>query len=218
MSNNFNESKESETLVDLNQTGSFEVTNNLTDLKRRRALVVTTSIFSGLGIAATAIPFIGSMLPSERAKAAGAPLEVDLSNLKPGELTTVEWQGKPVWILHRTENMLEQLSKNDHQLSDPSSKVPNQPDYIKNTTRSIRPEFLVSIGICTHLGCVPNFRPEISPPDLGNTWRGGFYCPCHGSKFDLAGRVYKGVPAPTNLIIPKHVYSGEYKLIIGADI
>lgn len=125
--------------------------------------------------------------------------------------------GKPVWILHRTEDMLRQLSKDEQQLSDPESEVPHQPEYSKNSTRSIKPEYLVSVGICTHLGCVPNFRPEISPDDLGNAWHGGFYCPCHGSKYDLAGRVFKAVPAPTNLIIPRHAYLSNFQLIIGAD-
>ena len=217
MSLNLSDSKVSQILADLNQTAAFQITNDPVDLERRRTLVMATSILGGLGVAAATVPFIGSMLPSERAKAAGAPVEADISKLKPGELITVEWQGKPVWILHRTDDMLRQLSKEEQQLSDPESKVPHQPDYSKNSTRSIKPEYLVSVGICTHLGCVPNFRPEISPADLGNAWRGGFYCPCHGSKYDLAGRVFKGVPAPTNLIIPRHAYLSDFQLIIGAD-
>lgn len=211
------DSKVSQTLADLNQTAAFQPTHVRVDLKRRRTLVMATSILGGLGVAAATVPFIGSMLPSERAKAAGAPVEADISKLNPGELITVEWQGKPVWILHRTEDMLRQLIKDEQLLSDPQSEVPHQPEYSKNSTRSIKPEYLVSVGICTHLGCVPNFRPEISPADLGHAWRGGFYCPCHGSKYDLAGRVFKGVPAPTNLIIPRHAYLSDFQLIIGAD-
>ena len=208
----------SETLPDFNQTPAFSVSKYPADLARRRTLVIATSILGGLGIAATAVPFIGSMLPSERAKAAGAPVEADISKLKPGELITVEWQGKPVWVLHRTDDMLRQLSKDEQQLTDPQSEVPHQPEYSKNATRSIKPEYLVSVSICTHLGCIPNFRPEISPADLGDTWHGGFYCPCHGSKYDLAGRVFKGVPAPTNLIIPRHAYLSDSQLIIGTDV
>ena len=217
MSVNSPDSKGSQTLADLNQTAAFQITHNPVDLERRRKLVMATSILGGLGVAVATVPFIGSMLPSERAKSAGAPVEADISKLKPGELITVEWQGKPVWILHRTDDMLRQLSKDEQQLSDPESEVPHQPEYSKNSTRSIKPEYLVLVGICTHLGCVPNFRPEKSPADLGNAWRGGFYCPCHGSKYDLAGRVFKGVPAPTNLIIPRHAYLSDFQLIIGAD-
>ena len=217
MSVNSPDSKGSQTLADLNQTAAFQITHNPVDLERRRTLVMATSILGGLGVAVATVPFIGSMLPSERAKSAGAPVEADISKLKPGELITVEWQGKPVWILHRTDEMLRELSKDEQQLSDPQSDVPNQPKYSKNSMRSIKPKYLVSVGICTHLGCVPNFRPEISPDDLGNAWHGGFYCPCHGSKYDLAGRVFKGVPAPTNLIIPRHAYLSNFQLIIGAD-
>ena len=217
MSVNSPDSKGSQTLADLNQTAAFQITHNPVDLERRRTLVMATSILGGLVVAVATVPFIGSMLPSERAKSAGAPVEADISKLKPGELITVEWQGKPVWILHRTDEMLRELSKDEQQLSDPQSDVPNQPKYSKNSMRSIKPKYLVSVGICTHLGCVPNFRPEISPDDLGNAWHGDFYCPCHGSKYDLAGRVFKGVPAPTNLIIPRHAYLSNFQLIIGAD-
>ena len=218
MSINLPDVETSETLPDFNQTAAFRVSKDPADLARRRTLVMATSILGGLGIAATEVPFIGSMLPSERAKAAGAPVEADISKLNPSDLMTVEWQGKPVWILNRTDDMLRQLSKEDQQLRDPQSEVPNQPKYCKNPTRSIKPEYLVSVGICTHLGCVPNFRPEISPADLGTAWQGGFYCPCHGSKYDLAGRVFKGVPAPTNLIIPRHAYLSDSQLIIGTDV
>ena len=187
------------------------------DLERRHALVAATGVVGGIGIAAAALPFALSWLPSERAKAAGAPVEADITALAPGELQTVEWRGKPVWILRRTEAMLKALGTDDRQLSDPASEVPQQPEYCRNATRSIKPEYLISVGLCTHLGCVPTFRPEVAPADLGAGWHGGFYCPCHSSKFDLAGRVFSGVPAPTNLVIPEHAYLSESRLIIGAD-
>jgi len=158
------------------------------------------------------------MLPSEKAKAAGAPIEADIGNIEPGALVTVEWQGRPVWILHRSGEMLGRLGTGDGRLSDPRSEVPQQPAYCKNPARALKPEYFVSIGLCTHLGCVPTFRPEIAPADLGTGWPGGFYCPCHGSKFDLAGRVHKGVPAPTNLVIPRYAYLSDVRLIIGTDV
>ena len=185
---------------------------------RRRVLVAATTAVGGFGVAVATVPFIGSMLPSERAKAAGAPVETDIGKLEPGTLLTVEWQGKPVWILHRTDEMLRRLGEDDRQLRDPQSALPQQPTYCRNPTRSIKPEYLVSVGLCTHLGCVPTFRPDIAPADLGPGWDGGFYCPCHGSKFDLAGRVHKGVPAPTNLVIPRHTYSSTFQLVIGTDV
>ena len=184
---------------------------------RRRALVAATTAIGGMAAAVAAVPFIGSMMPSERAKAAGAPVETDISTLGPGALLTVEWQGKPVWILHRTDEMLRLLGEDEQRLSDPQSAVPQQPAYCRNPTRSIKPGFLVAVGICTHLGCVPACRPEAVAPDLGPEWHGGFYCPCHGSKFDLAGRVYKNVPAPTNLVIPRHGYLSDSRLIIGTE-
>lgn len=164
---------------------------------------------------AASIPFMKSMLPSEAAKAAGAPVEVDISKVEPGMLLTVKWRGKPVWIVHRTDAMLDLLDKHDDQLRDPQSLQPQQPDYARNATRSIKQQYLVAIGICTHLGCIPTFRPEVAPADLGPDWPGGFYCPCHGSKFDLAGRVAKGVPAPLNLVIPPHEYLSDTRLLIG---
>lgn len=187
------------------------------DPTRRRVLVAATSIVGGVSVAAAAAPFILSMLPSERAKAAGAPVEADIGDLEPGTLRTLEWRGKPVWILRRTEAMVRALELADRQLSDPESAQPQQPEYCRNATRSINPEYLVTVALCTHLGCVPTFRPDVAPADLGAEWRDGFYCPCHGSKFDLAGRVYKGVPAPTNLEIPRHAYADGWRLIIGAD-
>lgn len=198
--------------------GLPEVLHEAPDLARRRALVAGTSVLGGIGVAAAAAPFIWSMQPSERAKAAGAPVEADIAKLEPGALMTVEWQGRPVWILHRTGEMLRRLGEDDRRLSDPGSAVLQQPAYCRNPARSIKPEYLVSVALCTHLGCVPTFRPDIAPADLGHEWPGGFYCPCHGSKFDLAGRVHKGVPAPTNLEIPRHAYLSDVRLIIGTDL
>jgi ubiquinol-cytochrome c reductase iron-sulfur subunit len=184
---------------------------------RRRFLITATSVAGGIASAAWATPFILSMMPSERAKAAGAPVEVDISKLEPGMLLLVEWRGKVVWVLSRTPEMLASLTKLDSKLTDPNSEKDQQPEYAQNPTRSIRPEILVTTGVCTHLGCSPVFRKEIAPADLGPDWLGGFFCPCHGSKFDLAGRVYKNVPAPTNLLVPPHTYLSENVLLIGLD-
>src|SRR5690606_22150771 len=167
---------------------------------------------------ATAVPFVASLTPSERAKAAGAPVEADVSKLAPGEMMTVEWQGKPAWSLRRTEEMLATLDKLDDQLADPASEKSVQPEYAKNKARSIKPEFLVTIGICTHLGCSPSQKFKIGAASgLGDDWPGGFLCPCHGSTFDLAARVYAGKPAPTNLDIPPHKYLADTKILIGED-
>lgn len=187
-----------------------------TDRHRRRLLIATASTGS-LGLAAAIIPFVESMEPSEAAKAAGAPTEVDISNITPGALLTVEWRGKPVWIVHRTEAMLASLDKHDGQLADPKSKQPQQPGYAANPARSIKPAYFVAIGICTHLGCVPTYRPTAGAPDIGAEWPGGFYCPCHGSRFDLAGRVFRNVPAPLNLEIPAYTYLNDARILIGAD-
>ena len=184
---------------------------------RRRFLIAATSIAGGIASIGVATPFVMSMMPSERAKAAGAPVEVDISKLEPGMLLLVEWRGKVVWVLDRTPEMLANLKKLDSQMADPKSEKPQQPAYAKNDTRSIKPEFLVVEGVCTHLGCSPVYRKDIAPADLGADWLGGFFCPCHGSKFDLAGRVYKHVPAPTNLIVPPHVYLSDNLLLIGSD-
>jgi ubiquinol-cytochrome c reductase iron-sulfur subunit len=183
--------------------------------KRRRFLITASSVVGGVGVAVAAVPFLVSLQPSARAKAAGAPVEVDISKVEPGQLITVEWRGKVCWVLNRTQPMLQSLPKLDIRLADPSSNVPNQPPYCKNEHRSIKDNYWVAIGICTHLGCSPTFRPEIAPADLGPDWLGGFFCPCHQSKFDLAGRVYKGVPAPTNLVIPPHKYLSDTKIVIG---
>ena len=186
--------------------------------RRRRLLAIT----SGLGVVGTAFaitPFVLSMLPSARAKAAGAPVEVDISKLESGQLLTVEWRGKPVWILRRTPEMLKSLEEVQPHLADPKSAfVDQQPEYAQNETRSIKPETLVLVGICTHLGCSPDKRLGAGAVSgLGDDWKGGFFCPCHGSKFDLAGRVYKNVPAPTNLVVPPHTYLSDTRIVIGAD-
>ncbi|MGZ3157473.1 MAG: ubiquinol-cytochrome c reductase iron-sulfur subunit [Burkholderiaceae bacterium] len=183
--------------------------------QHRRTLLIATGSLGGIGVVATMVPFVESMAPSEAAKAAGAPVEVDIGNLDPGKLMSVEWRGKPVWVLHRSEEMLDSLDKHNALLADPESSQPQQPTYATNPTHSIKPAIFVATGICTHLGCVPLFRPEIGAADLGPEWPGGFYCPCHGSKFDLAGRVFKNVPAPRNLEIPAHSYSSDTKLQIG---
>lgn len=187
------------------------------DRSKRRFLIAATTAVGGVAAVGAAIPFVMSMLPSERAKAAGAPVEVDIGKIEPGMILNIEWQGKPVWVVHRTKEMLDSLSKLDGKLADPKSEVPQQPDYCKNATRSIKPQFMVAIGICTHLGCSPTYRPDVAPADLGADWAGGFFCPCHGSRFDLAARVYSGVPAPTNLVVPKHKYLSDSRLLIGDD-
>jgi ubiquinol-cytochrome c reductase iron-sulfur subunit len=157
------------------------------------------------------------MLPSERAKAIGAPVEVDVSKLGPGELMRVEWRGQPVWVLRRTPEMLKSIEAADNLVQDPSLKVDQQPDYAKNEARAIKPEYLVLVGVCTHLGCSPEYKPKEMSPDMGQDWIGGFYCPCHGSKFDYAGRVFKGTPAPTNLVVPPHMYVSDTNILVGDD-
>ncbi len=189
---------------------------NPEDAARRRTLVKLTAAAGGLATAGAAVPFIASLGPSERAKAAGAPVEVGIGDLKPGELSTIEWRGKPVWILRRTPDMLKRLSTAERFLIDPRSEVSSQqPEYAKNPTRSIQPETLVTVALCTHLGCIPSYYPE--PDSLQPGWPGGFYCPCHGSKFDLAGRVYRGSPAPTNLVIPPYRFVSDAKVVVGED-
>jgi ubiquinol-cytochrome c reductase iron-sulfur subunit len=174
-------------------------------------------VVGGIGVAAAATPFVISFFPSERAKAAGAPVEIDIAKIEPGQKIDVEWRGKVVWLINRTKPMLESLGKLDPKLADPQSDAPQQPSYCKNEHRSIREAMWVAIGICTHLGCSPTYRPDVAPADLGPDWLGGFFCPCHQSKFDLAGRVYKGVPAPTNLVIPPHKYLSDTRIVIGED-
>jgi ubiquinol-cytochrome c reductase iron-sulfur subunit len=185
------------------------------DEQRRRFLLVTSGVLGGIGAACALTPFISSWLPSAKAQAEAAPVQVDLSRLEPGQQATVEWQGKPVWIIRRTKKMLAQLAGHDAQLRDPQSLVEQQPDYAKNQYRSINPEYLVLIGICTHLGCAPKYRPDKN--ELGPHWPGGFYCPCHGSTFDLAGRVFKGVPAPINLEVPPYRFIDDQTIVIGEE-
>jgi ubiquinol-cytochrome c reductase iron-sulfur subunit len=187
------------------------------DYNRRRFLTTTASVVGGVGAAATAVPFISTMTPSAKARAIGAPVEVDISELAPGDRMIVKWQGKPVWILRRNEKMLNDLNEMVDLVDDPDSEVEQQPAYAQNEYRAINSEYLIVIGLCTHLGCSPTLYREDDEHDLGADWNGGFFCPCHGSRFDLAGRVYKSVPAPTNLIVPPHQYLSETRLIIGDD-
>lgn len=190
---------------------------NQVDNSKRRFLTLATGAVGGVAVAGVATPFVASFFPSERAKAAGAPVEIDISKLEPGQKINAEWRGKPVWVVNRTKEMLGNLPKIDGKLTDPKSEGSEQPEYCKNAVRSRKPEIWVALGVCTHLGCSPTFRPELAPADLGADWLGGFYCPCHGSKFDLAGRVYSGVPAPKNLDIPPHKYINDQLLLVGDD-
>lgn len=188
--------------------------------KKRRLLLATTTIVGGAGMAAATLPFIASMMPSARARSEGGPVTANISKLEPGQQLTVSWRRKPVWILRRTEDNLQDLKQPllRKQLRDPDSEVRSQqPDYTRKEFRSIRPDYLIVIGLCTHLGCVPLYRPERAPLDLGTDWRGGYFCPCHGSRFDLAGRVFRNVPAPTNLIVPPHRFLSENIVEIGED-
>lgn len=186
------------------------------DRDRRRFLTGTTTVIGGAGVVALAVPFFSSMSTSARAEAAGAPIEVNTSRVEPGQRLTFEWRGKPVWVIRRTERMIESLEKIESRLADPESQNSQQPEYAQNRYRSREPEYLVMVGVCTHLGCSPSYRPEPSPPDLGEDWLGGFFCACHGSSYDLSGRVYDGQPAPKNMPIPPHVFDGD-TLVIGED-
>lgn len=184
----------------------------------RRRLIVATAAVGGAGAVAALVPFVSSLLPSERAKAAGAPVEVDISKLESGQMMTVEWRGKPVWIINRTKEMLETLPKLDSAVADPKSDENQQPVYAKNEVRSIKPEIMVVVGICTHLGCSPSQKFKAGADEgMPNDWLGGFLCPCHGSTFDFAGRVYKSKPAPTNLEVPPHMYLSDARIMIGVD-
>jgi ubiquinol-cytochrome c reductase iron-sulfur subunit len=185
------------------------------DQERRCFLRRATATVGGIGLAASAVPFVSYWLPSADTEAAGGPIEVDVSALKPTEQRTVVWRGKPVWIIRRTQAMLDSLPKLNALLRDPNSNEDQQPPYAKNTARSIKPEFFVAIGICTHLGCIPTYRPDVG--GISPDWLGGFYCPCHGSLYDLAGRVFKGVPAPLNLVIPPYNYLSDTHVQIGKD-
>lgn len=184
----------------------------------RRRLIVATAAVGGAGAVTALVPFLSSMLPSERAKAAGAPVEVDISNLASGQMITVEWRGKPVWVFNRSQDMLDSLVQLEEAVADPSSDEKQQPEYCKNPTRSIKPNVLVAVGICTHLGCSPSSKFKKGAEEgMDANWPGGFLCPCHGSTFDFAGRVYKNKPAPTNLEVPPHTYLSDTRILIGED-
>ena len=186
----------------------------------RRAVLIATGCAGGVATVATAVPFAASMLPSERAKAIGAPVEADVTYLAPGEMMRVEWRGQPVWIVHRTQDMLEGIKASDGKVADPKSeRKPAEltPEYARNEFRSIKPEYLVVVGICSHLGCAPSDRLTAQAEPFDPDWKGGFFCPCHGSLFDLAGRVYKNKPAPDNLKVPPYAYLSDTKLLIGED-
>ncbi len=186
------------------------------DNSRRRFLTIATSVVGGVGAAGAAVPFIASWNPSERAKSAGAPVEVDISKLEPGQLIRVEWRGKPVWVINRTPKMLEQMKAHEGQLRDPQSEEPQQLDSAKNEYRSKRPEIFVAVGICTHLGCSPSFFNGGFGEFVEGT-ESGFFCPCHGSKFDMAGRVFQAVPAPLNLEIPPYTFIDETTILVGEE-
>ena len=187
------------------------------DLKKRRFLTAATSVVGAVGVGFALVPFIASMQPSAKAKALGAPAEADISKLEPGQILRVKWRGQPVWVVYRTPENLKDLDSLTPELLDPDSTAPQQPPYCKNPYRSRKPQYLVAIGICTHLGCSPTYRPDVAPPDLGASWKGGFFCPCHGSRFDLAGRVFKGVPAPKNLVIPPYRFLSDTLILVGDD-
>lgn len=185
---------------------------------RRRFLTAATCVVGAAGAVGAAVPFVASWNPSAKAKAAGAPVKANLSKLEPGQMVVVEWRGKPVYVVRRTDETLASLATLDDQLRDPGSVESSQPVYTQNPTRAIKEEFLILLGLCTHLGCAPMYRPEVGAADLGgDSWLGGFFCPCHGSKYDMAGRVYKGVPAPTNLEVPPHMYDSDTVITIGVD-
>ena len=187
---------------------------------RRQFLTAATSVVGAAGVVGVAVPFVASWNPSAKAKAAGAPVKADISKLEPGQMVVVEWRGKPVYVVRRTQETLDALSTPAlvDVLRDPESAESAQPAYVAGAARSIKPEFLVLVGLCTHRGCAPKYRPDVGATDLGgDDWLGGFFCPCHGSKFDLAGRVYKGVPAPLNLEVPPHNFESDRVLVIGVD-
>lgn len=197
-----------------------DTTQEKSTQSRRLFLTLGVGVVGAVGAAGGAVPFVSMMLPSARAQAAGAPVEVDLSKMEKGEKITVEWRGKPVWIVRRTDKNLHDLESLVDKLADPKSEVESQqPSYTQNIYRTIegKEEYAVIVGICTHLGCSPTYRPDVAPADLGPEWKGGFFCPCHGSRFDLSGRVYKSVPAPTNLVIPPYQYLTDTTILIGVD-
>lgn len=190
--------------------------NGEIDLRRRRFLTTAATVVGGAGVVASTIPFISTWMPSAKTKAVGAPVEVDISDIAPGGMKRVKWQGKPVWVLRRGEQALNDLETLDADLRDPASEVEQQPPYAQNEYRSIKPEYLVVVGLCTHLGCSPNYFPA-GEKGLGPDWKGGFFCPCHGSRFDLAGRVFKGFPAPANLVVPPYKFISDSRILIGED-
>lgn len=193
------------------------MSNQGVDPGRRRFLTLTTSVVGGAGVVAAAWPFLASLKPSERAKALGAPVAIDISAVEAGQRITVAWRGKPVWVIKRTPEMLASLPQVDADLLDPQCQAQQQPDYVKGEARAIKPEIMVLIGVCTHLGCSPIFRPDHPAPEIAANWQGGFYCPCHGSKFDLSGRVYKGVPAPLNMVVPPYHFASDTLVVVGED-
>ena len=191
------------------------MSNDGVNAGRRRFLVAATSVVGAAGAVGAAVPFVGSWFPSAKAKAAGAPVKVNISKVEPGQQIVAEWRGQPVFVLNRSEEMLGNLEKVVPLLADPDSKDSVQPAYVNPQQRSIKPELLVLVGLCTHLGCSPTFRPEVAPADLGPEWEGGYFCPCHGSRYDLSGRVYKGQPAPLNLPVPDYSYESNDVIVIG---
>ena len=194
------------------------MSNNGVNESRRRVLTALTSAVGAAGVVGAAVPFVGSWSPSAKAKAAGAPVEVNISKIQPGQMITVAWRGKPVYILFRTKEALESLHEVEGRLRDPNSDKSEQPAYAHNETRSIKPAMLVMLGVCTHLGCAPAYEPKAQADQVGDPeWVGGFFCRCHGSKYDLAGRVFKGVPAPTNMTIPPYKYLSDDVIVIGLD-
>lgn len=194
------------------------MTDDVVNKTRRRVLTAATSVVGAVGAVGVAIPFVGSWNPSAKARAAGAPVRANISKMEPGQMITVEWRGRPVYIVRRTPEAIAGIELVNSLVRDPNSEVPQQPEYARNLGRSIKEEFVVLLGLCTHFGCAPLYRPEVGAADLGgDEWQGGFFCPCHGSRFDMAGRVYRGVPAPTNLEVPPHRYESDDLLIVGED-
>ena len=193
------------------------MTESKKSLNRRNFLANLTKVMGGVGGIFAVIPFLSTMSPSEKAKSAGAPVEIDVSGLKPGAFKVVEWRGKPVWVVRRTAEMINNTQEDNDILTDPKSLEEHQPKYTQNKFRSLNPEYLVLLGVCTHLGCSPLYKPNSKTAELGLDWKGGFFCPCHGSKFDLSGRVHKGMPAPYNLEVPPHYFISESRIIVGKD-
>ncbi|HVC37130.1 MAG TPA: ubiquinol-cytochrome c reductase iron-sulfur subunit [Gammaproteobacteria bacterium] len=187
------------------------------DISKRHFLTVATVVVGSVGVVMAAVPFVSSMEPSARAKSLGGPVDIDISKIEPGGMIKAKWRGKPAWVVQRPQTALEQLPKNDSLLRDPNCNEPQQPPYAQNEWRSIKPGLFVVIGICTHLGCSPLYVPQPGDPSVGASWPGGFFCPCHGSKYDLAGRVFRNVPAPLNLPVPRHYYASDKVVRIGED-